>query len=71
MAQEIADPAEVGIIFQSNEPIVPEIARQAHGRREIRLAVEPKPTSTIGLTMNSHCESRYADDGSNFQIPAG
>jgi hypothetical protein len=40
--QEAADFAEIGVVFQADEPILPEIAGKSNGRREIGLAARPE-----------------------------
>jgi hypothetical protein len=56
--QETSDLPEVTLIFESEEEILTELARQPGRWREIRLPVLPKVRSTIGLTMNSQSALR-------------
>ena len=40
--QKIADPAEVGVVFEADEPVLPEIAGKPQRGSEIRLTARPE-----------------------------
>ena len=40
--QKVADPAEVGVVFEADEPVLPEIARKPQCGSEFRRAARPE-----------------------------
>ena len=67
--QEIADPAEIGIIFETDKPVLAEIARQPRRRCEIGFVGRAEDDVHDWIDDKLPLLVANADDGADFHVP--
>src|SRR5665213_3954374 len=69
--QEAADSAEVRVVFEADEAILPEVAGKSNRRREIGLATCPGAQVDNRIDDKFPLRVAHADDWPDFESPGG